>query len=120
MFSIDSMSQIPVYEQLINQIERFILIGALKGGDNMPSVRGLSVELSVNPNTIQKSYSELSARGVLFAVPGKGLFVSDNAKEIIGNRRREHLDEFKKLVAELKLAGIKPQELKNIIDEEVL
>ena len=118
MFSIDSMSQTPVYEQLINQIERFILIGALKSGDSMPSVRGLSVELSVNPNTIQKSYSELNSKGVLFSVPGKGLFVSDNAKEIIGNKKREHLGEFKRIVTELKLAGVSREELKKLIDED--
>ena len=117
MFSIDSMSQVPVYEQLVNQIERFILLGALKNGDSMPSVRGLSVELSVNPNTIQKSYSELSSKGILFSVPGKGLFVSENAKDIIGGKKRENLQEFKKMVSELKLAGITVDELISIVRE---
>ena len=117
MFSIDSMSQVPVYEQLVNQIERFILLGALNSGDSMPSVRGLSIELSVNPNTIQKSYSELSSKGILFSVPGKGLFVSENAKEIIGGQKRENLQEFKKTVSELKLAGITVDELISIVRE---
>ena len=59
MFQIDVMSRKPVYEQLINQMERFILTGVMHQDDQIPSVRSLSVELAVNPNTIQKAYSEL-------------------------------------------------------------
>ena len=75
MFKIDNMSQKPVYEQLIEQTERYILMGVINAGDAMPSVRKLSLEASVNPNTIQKAYSELTGRGVLISVPGKGCFV---------------------------------------------
>ena len=56
MFSIDIMSRQPVYEQLIAQIEHFVLIGILKSNDKIPSVRSLAVDLSINPNTIQKAY----------------------------------------------------------------
>ena len=62
MFVIDVMSRVPVYEQLINQVEEQILTGLLNSGDKMPSVRSLSVSLSINPNTIQKAYTELDRR----------------------------------------------------------
>ena len=52
MFVIDVMSRVPVYEQIINQVEEQIMTGILKEGDKMPSVRSLSVKLSTNPNTI--------------------------------------------------------------------
>ena len=65
MFMIDPMSRQPVYEQIIRQMERFILSGMLAPGDQLPSVRSLSLELSINPNTIQKAYSELDVRGII-------------------------------------------------------
>ena len=72
MFHVDTMSREPIYEQLIRQMEDLVLSGLLKAGDQLPSVRGLSIELAVNPNTIQRAYSELDARGILCAVPGRG------------------------------------------------
>lgn len=74
MFQIDIMSRIPVYEQLIRQTEKFILLGVLKEGDKLPSVRQLSAELSINPNTIQKAFTELDRRGIIFSVNGRGEF----------------------------------------------
>lgn len=55
MFQIDPQSRFAVYEQIIDQFERFLLIGVLTAGDKMPSVRNLSVELRVNPNTVQRA-----------------------------------------------------------------
>ena len=54
MFQIDMMSRRPVYEQIVDQVERYILLGILKSDEQIQSVRSLSVELAVNPNTIQK------------------------------------------------------------------
>ena len=117
MFSIDNLSQMPVYEQLIEQTKRFILIGALKSGDALPSVRGLSVKLSVNPNTIQKAYSELTHRGILVAVPGKGLYVSDSALQVLGASARQKIGDLKELLQELKLSGITEAEILKTVKE---
>lgn len=114
MFSIDNMSKIPVYEQLVKQIEKFILSGLLNVGDSLPSVRNLSVELSINPNTIQKSYSELTAKGITFSVPGKGLFISNEAIEIIENNRKA---EIKETIKEMKLEGFSKKEILDIVVE---
>ena len=117
MFSIDHMSRCPVYEQLIEQVERYILTGILKGGDQLPSVRALSVSLSVNPNTIQKAYSDLDSKKIIFSVPGKGCFIADNAASLLGNYRRNQLGELEVLLCELKLAGINKTELQQIFDK---
>ena len=117
MFSIDHMSRCPVFEQLIEQVERYILTGILKGGDQLPSVRALSVSLSVNPNTIQKAYSDLDSRKIIFSVPGKGCFIADNAVSLLGNYRRKQLGELEALLCELKLAGINKTELQQIFDK---
>lgn len=117
MFIVDAMSQQPVYEQLINQTERYILLGVLNGGDAMPSVRRLSVTLSVNPNTIQKAYSELDRRGVIISVPGKGCFVAENARAVISESGRKRLAEVRQLLEELKLAGITRQDVTDILND---
>ena len=106
MFQIDAMSRIPVYEQIVEQMERFVLAGIMRPNDKLPSVRNLSVELSINPNTIQKAYTELDRRGVVYSVPGRGSFVAADAVEKIGGSKRMKLNELRNLMRELKLAGI--------------
>ena len=91
MFTIDVMSRVPVYEQLIKQVEDQVLKGIMKEGDKMPSVRSLSMELSTNPNTIQKAYMELDRRGILVSVPGKGSFISAEALKTVGNQSKDCL-----------------------------
>ncbi len=117
MFQIDVMSRTPVYEQLVDQVERFILMGILKEDDKLPSVRSLSTQLAVNPNTIQKSYSELDRRGVVYSVPGRGCFVARDARECIGMRKRQQLDAFTEQVHELALAGIEKEAILSCVEE---
>ena len=106
MFQLDVMSRTPVYEQIVNQFEEFVLRGIFKKGDKLPSVRGLSSSLSINPNTIQKADLELDRRGLTCSVPGKGIFVSESALENITGDRRGRLDIISDAAKELKLAGI--------------
>lgn len=116
MFQIDVMSRQPVYEQIISQIEQFVLTGILTPGSQIPSVRSLSVELSINPNTIQKAYSELDRRGIIYSVPGRGCFISNNATDILSRHKLKQTSELEKLIYELVLAGISREELIKCID----
>lgn len=115
MIHVDVLSRRPVYEQIIRQTERLILIGALKPGEQITSVRALSAQLAINPNTIQKAYGDLLARGILVAVPGKGCFVAENAAQLLGCYQRRQLDELAHKVREWKLAGIPLQEIEQCI-----
>ena len=117
MFSIDIMSRIPVYEQLINQVQDNILLGILKPGDKMVSVRNLSMELSVNPNTIQKAYTELDRLGLITTVPGKGSFISQDALDLVSSLSREKLEDVRHLIEEVKKAGVTRKELVDLIEE---
>ena len=71
MFTVDPMARQPVYEQIVEQTERFLLTGTLSPGDQLPSVRSLSLELVVNPNTILKAYNDLDKSGIIRSVPGR-------------------------------------------------
>ena len=117
MFVVDVMSRVPVYEQIIKQVEEQVLTGILKEGDKLPSVRSLSVKLSINPNTIQKAYTELDRRQLIITVPGKGSFISEKAIEVVGANSREKMTELNKIIGELALAGVTKEEIINNIEE---
>lgn len=117
MFVVDVMSRVPVYEQIIKQVEEQVLTGILKEGDKLPSVRSLSVKLSINPNTIQKAYTELDRRQLIITVLGKGSFISEKAIEVVGANSREKMTELNKIIRELALAGVTKEEIINNIEE---
>ena len=117
MFVIDVMSRVPVYEQIIKQVEEQVLTGILKEGDKLPSVRSLSVKLSINPNTIQKAYTELDRREMIITVPGKGSFISQKAGEVVGASSREKIPELAKIIRDLALAGVTKDEIIRNVNE---
>lgn len=106
MFLIDNQSRLAVYEQIVSQVERFILTGVFKADDALPSVRSLSLDLAVNPNTIQKAYTDIERRGITYTVKGKGSFVAAQARDIIAAERMSELEVIKNASRELSLAGI--------------
>ena len=120
MITIDLMSRVPIYEQIIEQLETFVLKGILKVGDQIPSVRNLSIQLSINPNTIQKAYSELDRTGIIDTVPGRGSFIAKEAKENLRNLQGNQLDELSNIVKKLALAGITKQEIVESINKVFL
>lgn len=117
MFTIDALSRQPIYEQLISQLEQLLLTGSLKAGDRLPSVRSLSMQLSINPNTIQKAYAELDHRGILYSVPGKGCFISENAPAVLSSYKRKELRTLETLVKELALAGIEKSSILEAVNK---
>lgn len=108
---IDSMSRQPVYEQIVDRWSQMILSGLMRPGEQLPSVRSLSLELSINPNTIQKAYAELDGRGIIYTLPGRGGFVSQNAPELLAEARRSRLGTVRELARELALAGVPEDEV---------
>ena len=80
MIKTDYKSGKPLHEQITQGIKELIISGALKKDEQLPSVRELSVSLTVNPNTVQRSYRTLEAEGIIYSVRGKGNFVSESPK----------------------------------------
>lgn len=106
----------PIYEQIVENIEHSILLGIHEEGALLPSVREMSVSLGINPNTIQKSYSELMRRGIIRSSPGNGCYVSDNAKALLREEARKFLSKLKELLSELRTAGLQKEEILNTVD----
>ena len=120
MITIDIMSRVPIYEQIIEQLETFVLKGILDVGDQIPSVRNLSIQLSINPNTIQKAYSELDRTGIIDTVPGRGSFIAKEAKANLRNLQGNQLKELLNIVEKLALAGISKEEIIESINKVFL
>lgn len=104
MISIDYTDRTPVYEQIVNSIEKLIAIGIMNEDEKLPSVRSLGVELSTNPNTIQKAYTTLESRGVIYSVKGIGNFVAKN--DMKKKKLEELQNEMVHLVSTAKIYGL--------------
>ena len=87
------------------------MTGLISEGEQLPSVRMLSISLGINPNTVQKAYLELEREGVSLSVPGKGCFVSKGARQRLKKSCLGEDGAFSKLVRELKASGFSVDEL---------
>lgn len=118
MITIDNMSTVPVYEQIVRQIEGMVLTGEMKAGDPMPSVRELADQLGVNHNTIQKAFTELEHRGLTASVPGRGRFLKEEAmKQLIAYLNENALPEFKNMLRGMLVAGATKEEALNYVSK---
>ena len=116
MFVVDVMSRVPVYEQIIKQVEEQVLTGILKEGDKLPSVRSLSVKLSINPNTIQRAYMTLEQEGLIYPVKGKGNFVAET-RQIQEKSKEDFRKEFLELVRRGINTGMTEEELMTLVQK---
>jgi len=90
-FVLDPTSGVPFYRQIIMQIEMAISDGRLRTGTQLPTVRGLAVDLQINPNTVARAYNELEIRGVVNTQQGTGTFISEKKIEFSDHEREEIL-----------------------------
>ncbi|MBO5031299.1 MAG: GntR family transcriptional regulator [Lachnospiraceae bacterium] len=115
MILIDHKDRRPIYEQVIERFQQMILCGALQPDTAMPSVRSLAMELSLNPNTIQRAYQELERTGYIYTIKGKGSFVSD-AAAAAEYKRQELQEEMQIYIDKALLAGIAAGELREMLE----
>ena len=116
MIVLDYQDRRPLYEQVEEKFRNLILNGALEPGSRMPSVRQLAMELSINPNTIQRAYMQLEQEGLIYPVKGKGNFIADN-EEVRKLSIASYTEELKTLIRKGKAMGMDEDELIYIIRE---
>mgnify|MGYP002926837465 CR=1 FL=1 len=116
MIVLDYQDRRPLYEQVEEKFRNLILKGVLEPGSRMPSVRQLAMELSINPNTIQRAYNELESEGYIYSVAGKGSFVSGTADADAARRETLRAD-VKKLLNELRYLGVTEADAAALIKE---
>ncbi len=108
----------PIYEQIVRAVKKAIATGQLMPGQQMPSVRVISRELGVNPNTVQKAISRLTDEGVLESHPGQGSYIADRRPSL----RRQQLKALQPLIEQLLIEaahhGLTGQELTALIQKQ--
>ena len=115
MIILDYKDRRPIYEQVTEKLKELMLLGVLKENEPLPSVRSLAMDLSINPNTIQRGYTELERKGYIYTVKGKGSFVAENG-EMKENRRKEVLVQVSEIIDEAIRLGISDREIKNMVE----
>ncbi|WP_342548466.1 GntR family transcriptional regulator [Paenibacillus sp. FSL P2-0089] len=111
MFELDVRSRKPIYEQLTDKVKEMIMHGILRADEQLPSVRALSSQLTVNPNTIQKAYRELEREGYIYSQQGKGNFVAPLQQGQNESKRAELKEELLRLMAEAVYLGFTESEM---------
>ena len=95
-FSLDMKSGVPFYKQIIFQVEMAIADGRLEKGAQLPTVRSLAVDLSINPNTVARAYAEMEIRNIVVTQQGSGTFISDKKINLNAIEREQILSQITK------------------------
>ena len=114
-FEIDP--KIPIYVQIVEYIKKKIILAEIKGGERLPSVRDFAIEFKVNPNTIQRVYTELENEKLIFTQRGIGKFVTED-KEVVRILKKDMFNEtIDTFIRDSKELGFSRDEIVNIISE---
>jgi len=114
MIVLDYRDKRPIYEQVVEKLEHLIICGGLEANSKLPSVRALAMDLSVNPNTIQRAYTQLEQDGYIYTIIGRGNYVTDKSEWQSGHFKALKHD-FQALLRQAKDSGIKKEELLALI-----
>ena len=118
-FRLDSHSGVPVYRQLIDQVQGGLASGTLAGGVQLPTVRQVAVELAINPNTVLRAYRELEIRGVLDSQQGTGTFIAERKTKPDDAERDRRLEQLVgEFVARAGAGGFTVRELVQRLSEQ--
>lgn len=110
MIILDYNDKRPIYEQIIDRFQTLILNGALEPDTQLPSVRALAIELSINANTIQRAYSELERSGYIYSIKGRGNFVRAD-ESLMQKQKEKTLKELREHLRQCHEIGISAKEI---------
>lgn len=117
LITVDLRDRKQLYEQLIDNIKALILSGDLKKDDKLPSVRSLAKELGINPNTIQKAYTELERCGIIVSMPGRGSMVLAERESLRDEMSGKLENAMTALAREMRESGIDKEEFVRAAEE---
>ena len=113
----DFKDNLPIYIQIMNLIKGKIVSREINGGDKLPSVRELSKELKVNPNTIQRTYQELEREELVFTQRGMGTYVTEDKEKVRNLKKGMATNIINNFIMEMKKLGFESDEIVQIISE---
>ena len=101
IINLDYQSRVPIYEQIVNTIEKYVSLGLLKPAEQIPSIREMASTLGVNPNTVKKAYTILDQKGVIVTLSTKGTYITEKIDKVSETVKKRKLANIKKEVKEL-------------------
>ncbi|MCC8022924.1 MAG: GntR family transcriptional regulator [Clostridiales bacterium] len=116
MFSVDITGRDPIYKQLEQSVVKYISLGLLQPGEQLPSVRALAQELRINPNTVQKAFSSLEQKGLVYTVSGRGVFVSEQSGNLTAIQETAK-EKLRRVSGEVRDTGVSLEDQLQIIEE---
>ncbi len=121
VLTVDPRSGVPIYLQVIEQIKRSVAVGVLSSGEQLPTVKQLALDLTINPNTVAKAYRELERDGVIETSPGRGSFVKANGVTETTKAAATDVarDAIEAAVREAKSIGLDADEIRNLANAAI-
>ena len=114
MIILDYNDKRPIYEQIVDKLTNLILRGVYEADEKLPSVRSMAVDLSINPNTIQRAYGELERQGYIYSIKGRGNFVR-NMEDLVLRKKEKSLEGLESMLTECKTIGIPEEKIRQLI-----
>ena len=111
MINLDYTSRTPIYEQIVNEIEKYVALGIMKEKEQIMSIRDLASSLGINPNTVKKAYSILESKGVIVSLSTKGTYIKENASKVKQTTIDNYINEIKSTMDKLYKLGISKEEI---------
>ena len=111
IINIDYTSRTPIYEQIVNEIERYVALGILKEKEQILSIRELASNLGVNPNTVKKAYEILENKNIIMSMSTKGTFIKENASKVKEDTINNYINHIEKIIDKLSKLGLSKEEI---------
>lgn len=111
LINLDYQSRTPIYQQIVDNIEKYVALGILKEKEQIPSIREMAGSIGVNPNTVKKSYDILESKGIIRTISTKGTFISENTKKTTEEKINKEINHIKEEINELIKLGITYEEI---------
>ena len=114
MIILDYNDKRPIYEQIVEKLTNLILRGVYEADEKLPSVRSMAVDLSINPNTIQRAYGELERQGYIYSIKGRGNFVR-NMEDLVIRKKEKALEGLESVLTECRGIGIAEEDVRHLV-----
>lgn len=111
MINIDYQSRMPIYMQIVKEIERYTVLDILRPNKQIPSIRELASTLGINPNTVKKAYDILEQKGIIITISTKGTYIAEKKENAMSDIINEKISSIKNEILELEKYGLSKEEI---------
>ena len=111
MINLDYTKRTPIYEQIVNEIEKYVALGILKENEQIMSIRDLASHLGINPNTVKKAYTILENKNIITSISTKGTFIKESGLKVKEDTINNHINDIKSIMDKLYKLGLSKEEI---------